>query len=417
MVLTWRITSVGRLPARGRERRRARGITDAGIGKLVAIRGARRPLCHDVAASVAPVGERRMERIEMPPSSVHFNGSVNLLDAETVMREISSRVPRGVRRMTDGETGDRGYWILFQIRKFAQMPEFEAVSVGQAYESSPDAPQMPRLRLAQGASADTIEWPNLGYADAYAESFEIFDRLQRDGTVPAGVRFQMQYPTPLASVAGTIVPEDLPVVAASYEAALFADLDKALATLPHDRCAVQWDVAVEFALLEGAMGPGTAMPMDQITPGLIRSLEQVPPDVPVGLHLCYGDYGHQHFKQPESVQMQVDLVNAIVSAAKRPLNWASFTVPQARDDASYFAPLRHLKAGAETELYFALVPYHPDEQAEGTTAEQAQHIDNALAQSPAGSREWGICTECGMGRVRADDVPRLLDLHREILAR
>jgi hypothetical protein len=27
----------------------------------------------------------------------------------------------------------------------------------------------------------------------------------------------------------------------------------------------------------------------------------------------------------------------------------------------------------------------------------------------------GICTECGMGRVAADDVPKLLDLHREIL--
>ena len=48
----------------------------------------------------------------MPPSSVHFNGSVNLPDAETVMREISARVPDGVRRMTDGETGERNYWIV-----------------------------------------------------------------------------------------------------------------------------------------------------------------------------------------------------------------------------------------------------------------------------------------------------------------
>jgi len=30
-------------------------------------------------------------------------------------------------------------------------------------------------------------------------------------------------------------------------------------------------------------------------------------------------------------------------------------------------------------------------------------------------RGWGICTECGMGRVEASDVPKLLDLHREIL--
>jgi hypothetical protein len=102
----------------------------------------------------------------MPPSSVHFNGSVNLPDAETVMLEISSRIPDGVRRMTDGETGDRNYWISFQTRKFEQMPEFEKVASGKAYETSDDAPDMPQLRLAEGASADTIEWPNLGYADA-----------------------------------------------------------------------------------------------------------------------------------------------------------------------------------------------------------------------------------------------------------
>jgi hypothetical protein len=352
----------------------------------------------------------------MPPNSVHFNGSVNLPDAETVMQEISSRIPVGVRRMTDGETGERGYWIHFQIQKFVAMPEFETLAVGQAYETSdPDAPQMPRLRLAEGASADTISWPNLGYADAYAASFEIFDRMHKDGTIADGVRFQMQYPTPLASVAGTIVPEDLPAVAASYERALFADLDDALARLPRERCAVQWDVAVEFGLLEGAMGPGSEMPIDQITPGLVRCVDRVPAEVPVGLHLCYGDYGHEHFKQPESVRMQVDLLNAVIASAQRAVAWASFTVPQARRDAGYFAPLRDLAAGPETELYFALVPYHPDEQPDGTTAAQIQHIDAALAGSSGGRREWGICTECGMGRVAAGDVPRLLDLHREIL--
>jgi hypothetical protein len=350
----------------------------------------------------------------MPPSSVHFNGSVNLPDAETVMREISSRIPHGVRRMTDGETGDRGYWISFQTRKFEQMPEFEEVAVGQAYETSPDAPPMPQLRLTEGASAEMISWPNLGYADEYAKSFAIFERMQQEGTIPDGVRFQLQYPTPLASMAGTIVPDDLPAVAPSYGEALFADLDAALQRLPPDRVAIQWDVAVEFGALEGAMGP--KMPLDQIAPGLVRCIDRVPAAVPVGMHLCYGDYGHQHFTQPDSLQLQVDVVNAVTSAAQRPVNFVSFTVPQGRSDSAYFEPLGGLRTDADTELYFALVPYHPDDQAPGTTAEQIEQIDAALLSSPGGSRHWGICTECGMGRVAAGDVPGLLDLHREILA-
>jgi hypothetical protein len=350
----------------------------------------------------------------MPPTSVHFNGSVNLPDAETVMREISSRIPQGVVRMTDGETGDRNYWISFQTRKFEQMPEFETVTVGQAYEATPDAPAMPQLRLVDGISAEAIVWPNLGYADAYTDSFATFERLQNEGTIPREVRFQMQYPTPLASIAGTIAPEDQPAVATSYEEALLTDLDTVLERLPHDRIAVQWDVAVEFGALEGAMGPKRSL--EQIAPGLVRCIDRVPADVPVGMHLCYGDYGHQHFTQPESLQMQIDVVNAVAAGAARAVNFVSFTVPQGRHDGDYFEPLSGLTTGPDTELYFALVPYHPDDQAPGATAEQIEQIDAALLNSPGGERHWGICTECGMGRVDAGDVPRLLDLHREILA-
>jgi hypothetical protein len=348
----------------------------------------------------------------MPPSSVHFNGSVNLPDTETVMREISSRIPCGVRRMTDGETGERNYWIQFQVQKFAAMPDFQ--SAGMRELPGADLPPRPRLRLADGVAADDVRWPDLGYAAAYADSYGIFRRLQDDGTIQAGVRFQMQYPTPLAPIVGTFVPEDQAGLLASYQATLFADLDRALARLPHDQIAVQWDVAVEFAMLEGSFGPAPT-PLARITPGLARCVDQVPADVPVGMHLCYGDAGHRHFKDPESLAMQVQVANAVTSAARRPVTWFSFTVPQAQRSSEYFAPLADLRAGPETELYFALVPYHPASQAAGTTTHQIAHIDTFLAKSSAGLREWGICTECGMGRAQAGDVPALLDLHRTIL--
>ena len=206
-----------------------------------------------------------------------------------------------------------------------------------------------------------------------------------------------------------------------YERALFADLDTLLDRLPRGRCAVQWDVAVEFGLLEGAMGLGSATPIDHITPALVRCVDRVPADVPVGLHLCYGDYGHQHFKQPDSVQLQVDLVNAVAAGAQRPVNWASFTVPQARNDGGYFAPLRDLTAGQETELYFALVPYHPDDQHYGTAADPGSahrrrawavgsRADNANGVSApnAGWDAWNAmtCRSCSTCTVRSSQSER-----------
>ena len=58
----------------------------------------------------------------MPSAHVHSNGSVNLVEAESEMREIVARVPSSVRRIPDGETGDRGNWIFFQMQKFLQLP-------------------------------------------------------------------------------------------------------------------------------------------------------------------------------------------------------------------------------------------------------------------------------------------------------
>ena len=58
------------------------------------------------------------------------------------MREISSRIPRGVRRMTDGETSERNYWIMFQVQKFGAMPELQPA---EAYKP-PDSVTNPDCR-------------------------------------------------------------------------------------------------------------------------------------------------------------------------------------------------------------------------------------------------------------------------------
>jgi len=350
----------------------------------------------------------------VPQDHVHFNGSVNLADAETVMREIAARVPAGLRRIPDGETGDRGNWIQFQGQKFMRLPWLVP-------DQPPDAaggtyPQRRQLRLADGVDPATVTWPDLGYAGAYLASYPVFARLRADGVIPAGVRFQVEYPTPLASISGFVVPEQQQLLLGGYERAMFADLSRLLAAIPGDEVAVQWDVAVEFRILEQSSPPGGGNAFDAIIAALVRCVEQVPAGIPAGLHLCYGDYGHHHFTEPQSLALQVRVVNAVIAAASRPLNFIAFTVPQYQREEDYFAPLASLAADRDTELNFGLVPYHEAEQAPGTTPAQVRLIDDALATSPGGPRDWGISTECGMGRASREEIPALLDLHREILA-
>jgi hypothetical protein len=349
----------------------------------------------------------------MPPDHVHFNGSVNLADAESVMREITSRVPSGLRRLPDGETGDRGNWIFFQLQRFLQLPWLVATRPLDSADG--DYEQMPRLQLADGVGPDEASWPDLGYADAYVASYQTFVALREQGVISPGVRFQVEYPTPLASIGAYIVPEQQQALLSSYERAMFADLDRLLGQIPHGDVSVQWDVAVEFGVLEEAFAPDGAQAFDAVIAALARCVDQVPVGIPAGLHLCYGDYGHQHFKQPESLALQVRVLNAVTAAAVRPVSFVSFTVPQYQREESYFAPLAELTADLDTELNFALVPYQPAEQASGTSQAQVRLIDAALAASPAGPRDWGVCTECGMGRAGRDEIPVLLDLHSQLI--
>ena len=267
----------------------------------------------------------------MPPTSVHFNGGVNLADAESVMREIATRVPVGVRRIPDARRDPVNSGSSSNSRSSGRRRGWSRPRPTD--QLAPGYEQMPKVRLADSAEPDDVRWPNLGYADAYLESFETFQRLRDEGVIPSGVRFQVEYPTPLASINGWVVREDQDRLEPSYERALFADLDRLVAAIPHDDLAVQWDVAVEFAILEGGFEATEAQTFDHVVDRLARCIERVPADVPAGLHRRYGDYKHQHFeKQPESLEPQVRFQCRVI-AHSRP-GRTGLLSPSPRTDAT-----------------------------------------------------------------------------------
>lgn len=345
----------------------------------------------------------------MPPSMVHVNGSVNLDDAETVMRELSRRVP-GLRRIPDGETGERRVWIAFQSERFQAAAGLEPVPREEGRLSEIDEQT---VRVVDGTEPMDIRWPDLGFAAFYRESWLVFRRLQEEGAIVADVRLQVEYPSPLACVATYVNRADAASVLPSYERALFADLDRLLAVVSRERVAVQFDLPVEMGALEmpDAFAICGHQDLATVAADVARCVDHVPVDVPVGLHLCYGDYLHRHWKEPESMETQVRLLNAVLAAAQRPVSWCAFTVPQYARDRAFYAPLADLTP-SDTELYLSLVPYRPADQQPGTTEEQVRLIDEIL-----GERPWGISAECGLANVDRDELPTVMDLHNQILRR
>ena len=340
--------------------------------------------------------ERRSE-------GAHLVGSVPLRDATEVFRTASALLGGHLRRVSDGETGPRADWIHWQSSIFREHPHFESAVPGDAVAYSTGA----SVRLRPGAVAADLVFPALGYARVATESFAEFTRLKRAGALAPWLRFQVSLPTPLAPVTWFVAPADQAAVEPAYERALRAEIDAIAAVIPRTELAIQWDVAVEFALLEGLRSAHFADVEQGIIERLVRLGDHVPAGVELGYHLCYGDAGHKHFTEPEDSSKLVRIANAVSAGVRRRIDWIHLPVPRARADAAYFAPLAARKLQPHTMLYLGLV--HITDRVAGAD----ERIRAARQFLPV----FGIGTECGMGRRPPDTIPDLLRLHAAIAER
>lgn len=327
-------------------------------------------------------------------------GGVNLSTNEDVFRAIASEAGDVVARIPDGETGERNDWIVWQKHVLARQDQLE--------ESAPFANEYrphPRWSIREGVSPDKIELGPLGYFAAAADSYRVFARLKQDGVIDGDARFQVSLPTPLAVVGVFIDPDDALAFEPVYERRLLGELASITDLVPHHELAIQWDAAVEFAMLEGVWA--SYFPGDLLA-GLVertaRVIDATPRDVEVGLHLCYGDSEGEHFKQPEDTSILAAMAIGVLEATQRPLDWLHLPVPIERDDDAYFAPLAELSVPPETTLYLGLL--HKEDGIEGAR--------RRIVAAKAHVADFGVATECGMARdATPEDVPGLLRLHAD----
>ena len=338
-------------------------------------------------------------------SWAHLVGSVPLSDAETVFRTVSEAWSSHLRRISDGETGRRGRWIWFQREMLEQHP---------AMEPDPDEPpyalyqwdgqllrETSHIRFRSGVDASHVTFPT-GYAEAALESFGLYARLQDDGVIPAGVRFQVSLPTPMATAFMYVSPSARDAYIPAYERSLLSAVDEILASTPHDRLSIQWDVCQEVLLFEDYFPHRPADYKDQIFAELSRLGSAIPETVDLGYHLCYGSPRDEHLVMPTDMGILVEIANGIADRTDRRLDFIHMPVPQDRTDRAYFLPLEGLSVSADTDLILGLI-HHDD------TAGDRVRID--AARDFVGS--FGVASECGWGRTDPARVTGLLESHRK----
>ena len=325
-------------------------------------------------------------------------GSVPLADSEAVFRFASETLGRHLKRIPDGETGARINWTQWQLDVFNAVPALASEMFDAGYL------KRPKFRLKPGATVEDVKFPPLGYAAAAKASYASFKTLKDAGKIAREIKFQVCLPTPIAPATIFVFPEDQPKLEPLYEAAMLAELDAIVAAIPASELAIQWDTAIEFAILEGVLPHAFKNPEADMVSRLVRLGNHVPKNVELGFHLCYGDSGGKHFKEPADTSKLVSVANGIVRGLTRNLNWLHLPVPKERSDEKYYEALEGLKLHPRTELFLGLV--HTTDGIEGTQT----RIAAALKHSP----RFGVATECGCGRRKPDTLPELMRIHRMV---
>jgi hypothetical protein len=339
-------------------------------------------------------------------------GSAPLDTAEDVFTTFGSALGPHLAAIPDGEVFDRRYWVVrlsFQV--FNGHPDLETIRRPQ-----PDENGVERLipsgiadywqfKIRDGVDEVRFGAPGerLGYAKDAINSYFVFKTLKQRGVLPKGLRFQVSLPMTNSAVTPMVFPfpGDVDKVRCGYEAALLAEIDRIVAAIPHDELAIQWDCSFEITDVYGAI-PG--LPAEGRLERNVRAFRNlsphVPNDVQLGIHLCFGTFGGWPRLRVDDLGAAVDLANAAIAAAGRPIDWVHIPALPTADDA-FYAPLARLDPQG-ARVYLGLI-------------HNMETFPERLATARKYLPDFGIGAYCDFGRMAPSDMPRVLQEHRDAL--
>jgi hypothetical protein len=355
---------------------------------------------------------------------VHLVGSIpGLNSSEDVFRTVCKALPGRLKRIPDGETGSRNYFTYFQSFAFqaagASTADMLVDFTDNAYKGKTQ--ELEEEQVAEAVNKLEENGFKTGYDDAAVESYATFRKLKEEGVIGKDVRFQVGLPTALSVIGPFIERAYQTKVEIFYEKALLDALERIQKEIPHQDLAIQIDLAVDTAISEGVYITPWWEPVRQgVIDRILCLFNAIDADVSAGFHFCYGlylsrfvptltdgslgDMDHKHWLEPPSLKVVTENFLMIHAGAKRSIDFVHMPVPKDRSDEAYFEPLEKLDGKLrDTEVYLGLVHYDDEEG----TKERIQTASKYL-------REFGVATECGMGRTPVDQIDNIYQISKDV---
>jgi len=355
-------------------------------------------------------------------------GSLPLQPASAVYEAVTEHLGELVRRIPDGEQLG---WVRAAFRAHQENPALEVSR--QVPLDAQGAHPINVFRLKNGRSAQDLTLGPYGYAKNAVESYAQFTRVRREGKIQAGTRLQVTLPGPGTSVSVIELPaaEILPLA----QAALVAELEHIVASIPADDLTIQLDVGMEAEHEEYLRRPEAFdAPLhhvfhwthEQMADAVAAVANRVPPEVELGIHVC--SIWHHDPDGGQDNAVLVDTANVLTQRITRPIAYIHMPIIPEHDVAD-FAPLKQLRLQSATKLYLGLI--HLSDGLEGA--------QRRMTAAQTAVSDFGVGFFCGLGalpaftaaaqpvtgqtapatppripRATPDTIGEVLELHRQV---
>ena len=220
--------------------------------------------------------------------------------------------------------------------------------------------------------------------------------------LPAHLRFQVSMPMVNSVLPPRIFPDqdDLAKIRPGYEAAMRAEIATIIENIPATTSSRSNGIARPRSRTPTAAFPGYPFrARSSATSHEVRNLSpQIPGDVALGYHFCFGTLGGWPRFQPDDLGKAVELANGFVQASGRRVDWIHLPVLDRSDDA-FFAPLEKLEPQG-ARVYLGMIH---------NMAGFKARLQTARKYLP----EFGLGAYCGFGRLPVSELPSVLADHLE----
>jgi hypothetical protein len=335
-------------------------------------------------------------------------GSLPASSTDQALRAGADLYSDLVFALPDGETGPRSAWVGYEREQLVRPnPGVDTVEETESPTGIPrHAYETPIFKIRPGVME--LHWDSWPRIDEAIASYRQFRALRDEGVIPDGLRFQVGLPFPSSALNGFKADwaGDYPVAERAYEDLVGRELVRLISEIPAEDLAVQWDMAYETQDIEGVLAWTSEGAWERYAGPVRRLTRQIPEQVMVGYHFCYGTFPEWPMYEARDMGLLVRMANYAVANSGRTVDWVHMAGPRylRSEDRSFFRPLVDLEVD-DTRVYLGIVlPIDGLPGLRRRRATASRYLD-----------EFGVAMYCGFGRQPGADPMETMREHARVV--